>query len=129
TAGFKKLNTLYFALVWLFGFYTAMAPGANVNALLEAWVLTAMLAALAVNRLVESWTEMPVPAKATVLLLWVSIAAVSVDVWRVLISMHPPNMYAQLAQGIESHRVLSDIPYVAAHGRQPELLDPSVNHY
>src|SRR5207302_11137711 len=61
--------------------------------------------------------------------LWLSLMAVSLDVWRVLISMRPPNMYAQLAQGIESHRVLSDIPYVAAHGKQPEMLDPSVNHY
>src|SRR5262249_21141469 len=37
--------------------------------------------------------------------------------------------YGKLAQAVAGRRVLSDIPYVSAHGAKPELLDPSVNHY
>jgi hypothetical protein len=35
----------------------------------------------------------------------------------------------KVAQIAEGHRVLTDFPYVAAHSMQPEMLDPSVNHY
>ncbi|MFI5103375.1 MAG: glycosyltransferase family 39 protein [Terriglobales bacterium] len=120
---------LYLAFAWLAGFYTAMAPGANVNAFLEAWVVSAMLAPFAIYRLAESWYRVPIPAKAALVLLWLAAAAVSLEAWRVPMTVRPTATYGELAQIVRGHRVLSDFPYVSAHGAQPELLDPSVNHY
>ncbi len=120
---------LYLAFAWLAGFYTAMAPGANVNAFLEAWMLSAMLAPFAIHQLAESWNAVPIPAKAALLLLWLACTAVSLEAWRVSMTVRPTAAYGELAEMVRGHRVLSDFPYVSAHGTKPELLDPSVNHY
>jgi hypothetical protein len=124
-----RFLVLYLVFAWLAGFYTAMAPGANVNAFLEAWMLSAVLAAFALYRVSESWDSIPAPAKAFFLVLWLAVTAVSLEAWRIPMSSRPPAMYGELADMARGHRVLSDFPYVTAHGTQPELLDPSVNHY
>ena len=123
------LISIYFVLSWALGFYTAMAPGANVNAFLEAWVITSAAAAFTFTALWEEWSSIPTSAAAIVLLLWISNMLVSIDVWRVLVTMHTPREYEVLAEAFRGQRLLADVPYIAVHGRDPELLDPSVNHY
>lgn len=125
----RRFSWLYLLLAWLAGFYTAMAPGANVNAFLEAWVLSAALAAYALNQFIADLASVPASARALLLVLWIAVSVVSLEAWRIPMSSRPPAMYGELAALARGHRVLSDFPYVTAHGKQPELLDPSVNHY
>jgi hypothetical protein len=125
----RPLIATYFCLAWLTNFYTSMAPGASMNAFLEAWVVTCVCASFAFQDLVENWERTAATARMMVLLLWLVIMAADLDWWRVLVSIRPPSEYATLAQAVRGRRVLSDLPYVSAHGVQPELLDPSVNHY
>ena len=124
----RRFMTCYFALAWLMGFYTAMAPGASTNAFLESWVLSALLAPLAFARIANHWPTVPVAVRGVLLVLWLSIVLVTLDRWRVIMSVPNAGMQnlAQLARG---RRVLTDFPYVEAHSLQPEMLDPSVNHY
>jgi hypothetical protein len=124
----RPFMTLYFFFTWVMGFYTAMAPGANVNAFLEAWVLTALLAALALANLPAYWPSLPVGARGVMLVLWVSVAIVTLDRWHVILAA-PNGGMEKLAQLADGRRVLTDFPFVAAHSLQPEMLDPSVNHY
>jgi hypothetical protein len=66
--------------------------------------------------------------RGLLLVLWLSIVIVTLDRWRVIFT--GPNAGVQkLAQLAKGRRVLTDFPYVAAHSLQPEMLDPSVNHY
>ena len=125
----RLLCGLYFFLSWATGFYTAMAPGANMNAFLEAWTITATLAPVAVMTLAENWTGLAFPAQAMILLLWIGGMAVSLDLWRILAEVRGPASDRLLAEAFRGHRILSDLPYVSAHSEHPELLDPSVNHY
>ena len=126
---FRLLYCLYFFFSWGMGFYIAMAPGASVNAFLECWTLAAVLASLAVAAWVKSWRNLSSSVKAIQIILWICIMGISLDAWRVVASSPAADGYDRLAQSLREHRVLSDIPYLAAHGKQPELLDPSVNHY
>jgi hypothetical protein len=125
----RRLLLLYMVFAWMAGFYITMAPGANVNAFLEAWVLSAVLAAFGLYRLSKNWASVAASAKAALLILWLAATAVSLAAWRIPMSSHPPAMYGELADIVRGHRVLSDFPYVAAQGIRPELMDPSVNHY
>jgi hypothetical protein len=125
----RPLLIIYFFLAWLTNFYTAMAPGANMNAFLEAWVITSVCAAFTLQELVENWASTAATARCVVLLLWLTIMALDLNFWRTVVSVHPSAEYGKLAQIVAGRRILSDIPYVAAHGARPELLDPSVNHY
>jgi hypothetical protein len=127
-APIRPLIAVYFVLAWLTGFYTSMAPGANTNAFLEAWIVTAICAPFAVSDLAQSWSTTPMTARVVILLLWTGTMLVDLDSWRTVMSVRPSG-YGALAQAVRGRRVLSDIPYVAAHSSQPELLDPSVNHY
>lgn len=126
--GSHQFLVFYFILAWLMGFYTAMAPGANVNAFLEGWVVTAMLSSFAINPLLEHWSELHVTGRGLVLVMWISLALVALEGWRVVLSL-PPASSKALARLVQGRRVLTDFPYVAAHSQDPELLDPSVNHY
>jgi hypothetical protein len=125
----RLLYCLYFFFSWGMGFYIAMAPGASVNAFLECWTLAAVLASLAFAAWVKSWPSLSSSVKAIQIILWICIMGISLDAWRVVASSPAADGYDGLAQALREHRVLSDIPYLAAHGKQPELLDPSVNHY
>ncbi len=125
----RRLLFLYMVFAWLAGFYTAMAPGANVNAFLEAWVLSAVLAALALSHVMESWAAAALSRRALALSLWIVASLFSLNAWHIPIMSRSTTMYSELAKLARGHRVLSDFPYVTAHGVQPELLDPSVNHY
>lgn len=127
--GLRRFVILYLVFAWLSGFYVAMAPGANVNAFLEAWILTAALAAIAVYRIGKNWAAVPVPAQVALLVLWLAPTLGSMDAWRAVVSSRPSDIYRELAEIARGRHVLSDFPYVSAHGVQPELLDPSVNHY
>lgn len=127
--GLRRFVMLYLVFAWLAGFYVAMAPGANVNAFLEAFVLSAALGALAVYRVAENWAAVPAAARASLLVLWLAPTLASLDTWRIAMSSRPPDIYRELAEIARGRRVLSDFPYVSAHGVRPELLDPSVNHY
>jgi hypothetical protein len=124
----RPLIAVYFVLAWLTGFYTSMAPGANMNAFLEAWIVTAICAPFAVADLVEGWSLTPMTARLVIMLLWAGSMLIELNAWRTLMSIRP-YAYGELAQAVRGRHVLSDIPYVTAHGSQPELLDPSVNHY
>lgn len=124
----RRFMSQYFVLAWLMGIYTAMAPGASTNAFLESWILSALLAPLAFARIANAWPTVPVGARGLLLILWLSIALVTLDRWRVIMSSRNAGMQ-KLAQIAEGRRVLTDFPYVAAHSLQPEMLDPSVNHY
>lgn len=125
----RGLLITYFFFAWLTNFYTAMAPGASMNAFLEAWVITSICAPFALLDLVENWESNAATTRAVVVLLWLTIMAVDLNTWRTVVSVHPSAEYGKLAQIVAGKRVLSDIPYVAAHGEKPELMDPSVNHY
>jgi len=125
---FRRLMVCYFALAWLMGIYTAMAPGASTNAFLESWILSALLAPLAFARIANYWPTVPVGVRGLLLVLWLSIVLVTLDRWSVIMSSRKADMQ-KVAQIAEGHRVLTDFPYVAAHSMQPEMLDPSVNHY
>lgn len=124
----RRLMACYFALAWLMGIYTAMAPGASTNAFLESWILSALLAPLAFARIANDWLTVPVAVRGLLLVLWLSIVLVTLGRWRVIMSSRNADMQT-VAQIAEGHRVLTDFPYVAAHSLQPEMLDPSVNHY
>jgi hypothetical protein len=125
----RSLLTTYFFLAWAANFYTAMAPGASMNAFLEAWVITSVCAPFALLDLIESWEQTAATARAVVLLLWITVMVLDLNYWRTVLSVRPSAEYGKLAQFVAGRRVLSDIPYVVAHGERPELLDPSVNHY
>ncbi|HJT54523.1 MAG TPA: hypothetical protein VJ848_11780 [Candidatus Angelobacter sp.] len=124
----RRFMALYFGLAWLMGFYTAMAPGASTNAFLESWILSALLAPLAFARVAKYWPTVPVGVRGLLLVLWLSIVIVTLDRWRVIFTGPHAGMQ-KLAQLAKGRRVLTDFPYVAAHSLQPEMLDPSVNHY
>lgn len=124
----RRLMAYYFGLAWAMGFYTAMAPGANTNAFLEAWLLAALLAPLAFARIANHWPTVHVGVRGLLLVLWLSIVLVTLDRWRVIMSSRNADIQ-KVAQLAEGRRVLTDFPYVAAHSLQPEMLDPSVNHY
>lgn len=121
--------TLYFILSWWMSFYVVMAPGAGVNAFLEPWTLTALLAPFAVREWTESWKGSSFSVKAIKIIQLVAIMGISLEGWRVAVSAPPIDDYDVLTQSLQRHRILSDIPYLSAHSLQPELLDPSVNHY
>src|SRR5262249_50056045 len=125
----RPMIITYFVLAWLTNFYTAMAPGASMNAFLEAWVVTSVCAGFAVLDLMENWEKTAATARGVIVLLWLTVMAVDLNLWRITVSVRPPSEYGKLAQAVTGRRVLSDIPYVSAHGARPELLDPSVNHY
>ncbi len=125
----KLFCTLYFVLSWWMSFYVVMAPGASVNAFLEPWTLTALLAPFAVREWTESWKGSSFSVKAIKIIQLVAIMGISLEGWRLTVSTPPGEDYGVLAQSLQRHRVLSDIPYLSAHSRQPEMLDPSVNHY
>jgi hypothetical protein len=61
--------------------------------------------------------------------LWIAVTVVSLEAWRIPMSSQPTAIWTNLADLAQGRRVLSDFPYVSAHGVRPELLDPSVNHY
>lgn len=124
----RRFMSLYFGLAWLMGFYTAMAPGANVNAFLEAWIVAALLVPLAFANLVVDWPGIPAGVRGLLLVFWLSIIIVTLDRWRVIFSAPNADMQ-KLTQLASGRQVLTDFPYVAAHSLQPEMLDPSVNHY
>jgi hypothetical protein len=124
----RRFMALYFWLAWLMGFYTAMAPGANVNAFLEAWTVSALVAPFSFAKLVAHWPDNPLAARALLLALWLTIIVVTLDRWRVILAA-PNTSMQELAQLANGRRVLTDFPFVAAHSLQPEMLDPSVNHY
>lgn len=124
----RRFMICCFALAWLMGFYTAMAPGASTNAFLESWILSALLAPLAFARIASHWPTVPVGVRGLLLVFWLSIVLVTLDRWRVIMSSRNADMQ-KVAQIAEGRRVLTDFPYVAAHSLQPEMLDPSVNHY
>jgi len=125
----RRLISTYFLLAWITNFYTAMAPGASVNAFLESWLITSICAPFALLDLAETWEQAGVTVRRALLLLWISIMVVDLNSWRMLVSQRPPSEFGKVALLMHGHRVLSDIPYIATHGDQPELLDPSVNHY
>jgi hypothetical protein len=125
----RSLVTTYFFLAWAANFYTAMAPGASMNAFLEAWVITSVCAPFALRDLLQNWEHTAATVRAVVLLLWITVMVLDLNYWRTVLSVHPPAEYGKLAQIVAGRRVLSDVPYVVAHGERPELLDPSVNHY
>lgn len=124
----RALLMIYFVLAWLVSFYTAMAPGANVNAFLEAWVVTSLIAPFAISPLAEHWNELYVAGRGLLIVMWLSLAIVALEGWRIVLSV-PPASSEKLAQLAVGRRVLTDFPYVAAHSSKPELMDPSVNHY
>lgn len=124
----RSLLRIYFVVAWLVGFYTAMAPGANVNAFLEAWVVTSLIAPFAISPLAEHWNELYVAGRGLLIVMWLSLAIVALEGWCIVLSI-PPASSEKLAQLAVGRRVLTDFPYVAAHSSKPELMDPSVNHY
>ena len=119
----------YFLLSWLMSFYVVMAPGASVNAFLEPWTLTALLAPFAIRDWAESWLGFSFSVKAIQIIFLVTVMGISLEGWRVIVSAPTSDDYGFLTQSLNEHRILSDIPYLSAHSREPELLDPSVNHY
>jgi hypothetical protein len=120
---------LYFSLCWLMSFYVVMAPGASVNTFLESWMLAASFVPFAVREWVESWNGFSLSVKAIQIILLVTIMGISLEAWRITVSTSPSDDNGLLTQSLQRHRILADVPYLSAHSQQPEMLDPSVNHY
>jgi hypothetical protein len=125
----KLFCALYFSLSWLMSFYVVMAPGASVNTFLESWTLTALFVPFAFRDWVESWKGFSYSVKAIQIILWVTMMGISLEAWRITASTLPSDDDGLLAQSLRGHRILADVPYLSAHSQQPEMLDPSVNHY
>ncbi|MGH9581114.1 MAG: hypothetical protein ACRD2R_08975, partial [Terriglobales bacterium] len=124
-----RLLGLYGLLAASVGFYTTMAPGASVNALLETWMICSLLAPFALDKILEKWSVASPPLRATLLLLVAWTFGLGLDAWRTEIEIGRPPGFGQLAAALEGKEYLSDNAFLAAQARTPEMLDPSVNHY
>ena len=124
-----RLLGLYFLLAWGTGVYTATAPGASVNAFLEGWLVCALLATFGVRNMAEGWSSASETLRAAVLLLLLCLLGLGLDTWRQQVAVGRPKGWAELAAALKGRELLSDLSYLAIQARNPELLDPSVNHY
>jgi len=120
---------LYFVSAWSMAFYTAMAPGSSVNALLEASMITAVIAPAGFSWALHLWDRLRFGLRTAVLAVWLIVSILSLRLWRYQLAFHAPPIYQHLAEEVRGHRILTDVPYVAVHSKEPQLLDPSVNHY
>lgn len=124
-----RLLILYFALAWAVGIYTAAAPGASVNAMLETWTLCSLLAPFAVEWIENEWSHSGISLRAFIMLSLLWSFAFGLDAWRTQVGLGRPKGFKELAMALKGREYLSDNSYLAAQASIPELLDPAVNHY
>jgi hypothetical protein len=123
-----ELLILYFLLAWAWGLLTlGRNSGGAGNYLLEAWAVTALLAAAGVAALRPIWTLTPAAARSLVI-LWAAVANIAgLMAWHYRASVPLPDQ-APLAQVLRGRRVLTDIPYLGVQTRDPAYLDPYLLH-
>lgn len=119
------LLALYAVLAWVTGVGALMAnSGGGNNYLLEGWACVAVLAAVGVERLLCGWRATPGAARA-LLLAWVALSyAAATTTWHHQVFTEKPKGEAALARAVRGRSVLSDVPFLALAGRDPEYLDP-----
>jgi hypothetical protein len=118
-----RLLKIYFVLAWTLSPAMMLQVGADINYLLEGWVACALLAPVAIDGLESLWPTLACGSR------WALVATVLIGAglmgWG-LRRGSPVHEYPRAAQ-LERLTVLSDIPYLSAHSRRPELLDPFMN--
>ena len=124
----SRVLVLYCGFAWAIGLTTMLNVGANTNYLLEGWLALAMLAAFAVEEIRRRWGELSEAIRYALLALLLSSTcwqASETFSLKLELSDLDPNVL-ELVQG---KRVFSDVPYVAAHGIDPEFLDAYTSNH
>lgn len=117
--GWRFALALYWVLAWVLAALGLPHVGGNVNYLLEPWVLSAVLMGAAVGELRIKSIPQRWAALAVCLVVAISGGLRGVKVAR---QTSLPD-YAAIAAVVEHRRVLTDVSYLAAHSREPVLLD------
>jgi hypothetical protein len=118
----SQLILLYATVAMFFALLGSAAAGAAGNHFIESALATATLAPLGFVRLEMSWDRdslMPV-------LLIIILSAVllpSLDARRSAMKHNRPEDLRSVAALVSDMDVFSDIPYVAARGKRPQLID------
>ena len=116
----KRLLALYFVLASITALGALLQIGSYRNHLLEGWVLCAILVPFGLQRMMETWQDVPQLFRAVVLLMILVILSLGLGNWG---GNEEPQQEGELAAALQNATVFSDIPYIAAHGQNPELLD------
>jgi hypothetical protein len=126
--GAARLLRLYCAVALVLAAATSAAAGASVNYYLEPALILALAVPDALASLRRSWPEgSPVAALAFALVLATTLPALDLQRWMML--GDAPHDLSPLVTLVQGKRVLTDIPYLAARARDPELLDPVSHAY
>jgi hypothetical protein len=115
---------LYLVVAAAIGLGTMAQVGADGFYLIETMALAAILAAVGL----ESWMARLAAATRRKRLaagfLLFAIPLVNIAAW---MRGGPPPDYASFTQAVAGHRLISTIPYLAAQGKDPEMVDTWVN--
>jgi hypothetical protein len=112
---------LYFVCAWGLALVQLLHIGSDVNALLEAAVITAIIAALGVSRLSEMHPALLVTV-ASMVIVCVVVPETGLQRSRdISVQLSDMSRIAKFASG---RKLLADAPYVEARSAEPMLLDP-----
>ncbi len=111
---------LYCGFAWLFGFFTILNVGGAENYLLEGWLALSLASALTLDEWRLRWEAIPGAVRyPLVLFLLLTVP------WQTLDCLHLGDAAVDqdVLTLVRGKRVLSDQPYLAVQGADPELLD------
>lgn len=118
----ERLLGFYFVTSLVLAVGGSALAGANVNHYLEPGLAWALLAPVGVRRLGRDWRPgAGAGGLAAVVVLVLLLPSLDIQRWNML-GAEPPD-YRRLADLVRERRVLTDLPYVGARSRAPELLD------
>ncbi|PYV40325.1 MAG: hypothetical protein DMG06_20625 [Acidobacteria bacterium] len=123
-----QLLALYFLLAWVTAFLTLFQSGGSNNYLLEPWLVSALLTPFAVQNIQSKWKSSSDALRLAFILFLGFQLLHGLRAWRWSWAKPISETHKELARMLEGQRLLSDIPYVAVHGRNPELLDGYLMH-
>lgn len=117
----SSLLLLYFGAAWITSLLQLLHIGSNVNTLLEAWVVSAVLAAVGIQQMLKVRPAL-VAVTGAIVIACVIVPDAGLrrsrdDIYR---QLHDTSKIADFAHG---RRVLTDVPYVGARSMEPVMLD------
>jgi len=121
-----RLLGFYFGTSLIFTVLGTTRAGANVNHYLEPGLAWAMLLPVGMDALRPTWRAGSASSTLVcVVVVVLLLPALDLQRWNML-GAQPPD-FRRLADLVRDRRVFTDVPYVGARSRSPELLD-SVPH-
>jgi hypothetical protein len=123
--GVARFTALYLALAAAFALLTMRQAGALQYYLMETTTLCSLLAPLGLELLNERLLAETGETRMAVALLLVGCPVIGAIGWSAATTTEVPD-WGRFAAVLSHHRVLSDQPYLAVQGTQPELVDTYV---